>query len=56
MLILKLLDPNQKIRLWGRALPWVLMGCVVLVERSFFVELNPMKRNMQLIQVILAHH
>lgn len=23
MLILKLLDPNQKIRLWGRALPWL---------------------------------
>lgn len=23
MLILKLLDPDQKIRLWGRALPWL---------------------------------
>lgn len=23
MLILKLLGPNQKIRLWGRALPWL---------------------------------
>ena len=23
MLILKILDPNQKIRLWGRALPWL---------------------------------
>jgi Na+/melibiose symporter-like transporter len=35
MLILKLLDPDQKIRLWGRVLPWVLMGCVVLVAVAF---------------------
>ena len=35
MVIMKLLDPDQKLRLWGRVLPWVFIVCLVMVAASF---------------------
>lgn len=35
MLILKLLDPEQKLRLWGRVLPWAVIACLVMVAAAF---------------------
>lgn len=30
-----LIDEQGKIKLWGRVLPWVLMGCVVTVSCAY---------------------
>lgn len=35
MLILKLLDPDQKLRLWARVLPWLVMLCVLLISVAY---------------------
>lgn len=35
MVIMKLLDPDQKLRLWGLVLPWVLLFCIVMIAAAF---------------------
>ncbi|WP_283207074.1 hypothetical protein [Mesosutterella porci] len=35
MVIMKLLAPDQKLRLWGRVLPWAVIACLVMVAASF---------------------
>ena len=32
---MQMLDPDKKLRLWARILPWVLMLCLVMVAAAF---------------------
>ena len=52
---LKAIGPESKNKAMGACTSLGFNGVCGSGGRSFFVELNPMKRNMQLIQVILAH-
>ena len=52
---LKAIGPESKNKAMGACTSLGFNGVRGSGGRSFFVELNPMKRNMQLIQVILAH-
>lgn len=35
MVILKLLDPDQKLRLWARVAPWLVMLCFLMIAMAF---------------------
>lgn len=35
MVILKLLDPDQKLRLWAKVLPWLFMLCLLLISIAY---------------------
>ncbi len=35
VLLSKMIDEDEKIRLWARVLPWFLMACVGIVSLAF---------------------